>query len=458
MDWRRDQEHGEYTQVAAKAWEEGRGIAEVTVRNRGSDKTPRFRIEAAFPGEGPIPQSSVLRWQISASDLSMISKIPLAGIKDAQVTLDDLVGSILIWGEAARLLVDEAFRHLPGGKARNFATIVDREELLVLRTGLGWTRTKAETVLDFFTYAGRTSDGVWSKPFVRHGKNGLIPIFSALAGPNLYRSAEIWLAEAGGDDLQRSRGLIFEDKVRLELTQAVAGLPFIETVKIAPKWSVKIGSPRDIDLAIRIGSTVFIADAKLKRFPAEPREAARWEKELKKGVDQVRLRCDFLTKNPQSAVEKTGYKGKPSELRFEPFVLVSGFFGAGTTIDDVPIIDFDGLKEFFDPGFFGAWGELGLGSEMRVIKSVPFWIEGDDIAVCFAVYLRDPVRIRTVERAMVPLPRIIGIRAADNRRIRCVEMMVDHLRFTNGHALYRDSLTHWNEARHRAGMSPIPDQ
>lgn len=452
-DWRRDQEHGEYLLVGDAAWSEGRGWPEPVAHRVVEGTRVRYEVRNALPGDGAIPSGNVLRWQIEASDLADVWEERLPHFGETAITLADLIDAFLLWRSAAAALLDDALATLPDARSRSYAGTMARDDLVGMCRAIGWRREKAEAVLDFFTFAGRAMDGVWSKPFVLAGVSKLIPVFSALIGPNLYRSAEIWLAEAGGERIQRSRGLKFEDRVRRGLQDAVRGGALRGRVNVATPWTVKIdGARRDVDLAIRIDKTVFVADTKLKRFPASPREAARWSAELRKGAGQARLRTRFLAKDPQSAAQATAYGGRATDLTFEPFVLASGYFGTGVMVEGVPVIDLDGLIEFFGPGYYGALGELGPGSEMHPVLTVPFCREGDDLGTCFAAYLREPVRIRAVERAMVPLARSVGVRAGDGRPILCTERMVDHLRFTDPNALHREVDAHWRGVRREAGL------
>jgi hypothetical protein len=280
-------------------------------------------------------------------------------------------------------------------------------------------------------------------------KRGLIPILPAIVGPNLYRSAELWLSEAGGDALQRERGAAFEARARRELATALKAMEMQAEVQIAPPFSVKIaGARRDIDLAMRIGTTVFIGEAKLKRFPAAPREGGRWIEELTKGAGQAELRCDYFAVNPRAIAQQTAFSGDLAKLEFVPFVLASGSFGAGVAIQGVPIIDFDSFKEFFDPGYFCAMGEIRPGSEIHAAKVMPFRSDEADLATCLKAYLAEPIRVRVIEAALIPLARTVGVKAVDGRPILCTDPMVDHGRFAieSGDWLHAEAGRIWRAA------------
>ncbi|WP_428264540.1 hypothetical protein [Haliangium sp.] len=427
VDWRRDQEHGEWTIVAGTAWREKRGFPErIAERN---EQTGTFGSRLRFPGEGDIPPEAVLRWIVAASDLEDIVSAPLPIFAPLKVTLGDLIHAALLIGSAARVMTDELLALGPEAAFKRFAPTFTPADIDALFADLDWAAPKRKAVVDFFTYRGQALDGVWSKPLVE-SRWGLMPILPAIVAPNLYRSAELWLMEAGGDALQRERGNAFEARARQELAAALKAAGLELTVKIAPPFTVKIaGSRRDIDLALRIGCTVFVGEAKLKRFPAAPRESGRWIDELAKGAGQARLRCEHFEKKPGRIAQLTGYSGDPKALRFRPFVLASGSFGAGVTIAGVSMVDFDSFKEFFDPGYFGVLGEIKPGSGMVAVRTVPFRDDDADLAICLEAYLAEPVRVRMIEAAMVPLARTIGIEAVDGRAILCTEPMVDHCRF-----------------------------
>lgn len=446
VDWRRDQEHGEWNIVAGMAWHEGRGFDELTVAR--DDRSGALKTVLRSPGKGNIPQENVLRWTITASDLEDVASQPLPAFVTERVTLNDLIDAALLIGSAGRVVADELIALGPGAMMRRFAPTFSIKEIDRLFIDLGWREPKRAAVIDFFTYRGQALDGLWSKPLV-DGKRGLVPILPAIVGPNLYRSAELWLAEAGGDALQRERGSAFEARVRRELDAAFKAMNLQAEVRVARAFSVKIaGARRDIDLAFRIGRTVFIGEAKLKRFPAAPRENGRWIDELAKGAGQAKLRCEHFARDPRAIAQQTAYAGDAAALEFVPFVLASGSFGAGVAIEDVPVIDFDGLKEFFDPGLFGTMGEMRPGSEIHATKTVPFRSDDADLATCLKAYLAEPVRVRVIEAAMIPLARTIGVKSVDGRTVLCTDPMVDHRRFAieSGDWLQAEAERIWREA------------
>jgi len=450
VDWRRDQEHGEWTITAAAGWREGRGFSErVAYRARVPSPTRPFATKVVFPGQGSIPTENVLRWQIEASDLQDVVRHPLPAFLPEAVTLGNLIDAALLIGSAGRVLTNELLALTPQRSMRRFAPEISTAAIAALLSDLEWRPVKIAAVIEFFTYRGRALDGVWSKPLIPSDRNRLIPILPAIVGPNLYRSAELWLAEAGGDDLQRERGAAFEVRARRELGKAVVENRMACEVAIARPWTIKInGARRDIDLAIRVGATVFVGEAKLKRFPAAPRENGRWIDELVKGARQAQLRATYLADHPVGAADATAFRDDPAKLTFHPFVVTSGSFGSGVDIDGVPVIDFDTLKEFFDPGFFGVSGELMPGSIIRPNRIVSFRDEHVDLATALRAYLAEPLRIRVVERAMVPLARRIGVHTRDGHEIHCCEPMVDHRRFTMKMAdqLLADSSELWSSA------------
>jgi hypothetical protein len=397
-----------------------------------------------------------LRLELRSTDLTDIFHEPIPVFGDEAITLSDLVEAALLLGSLARLVVDELLALPPSAKPRQFAAPLAVSDLCDLLGHLGWHRSKRQRVISFFTYRGASYDGVWSKPLVASDEDHVIPVLSALAAPNLYRSAEVWLADAGGDQLQQTRGAHFEARARTAVTKAIEKQALTDKVAMAAPWSVKInGARQDVDLALRIGTTVFVAEAKLKRFPAAPREAGRWMMELIKGAGQAKRRTDFLGAHPQSAAQATSFGGRAQALTFRPFVLVSGFFGSGVSVDGVPVIDLDSLVEFFHPGCFPISGELRPGSIIQSTRSVPYWRRGDDLARAFAAYLQEPVRVRAIEAALKPQPRLIGFQASDGREIHITEPFVDPEPFTLAAAeqLQAETVARWSRAL--AGLDDI---
>lgn len=427
VDWRRDQDHGEWTIVAGSAWREGRGLGEFVV---GRDTaTMAWQSRWHVPGEGDISAHSVLRWVVEASDLVDVLHKRLPFFIQDRTTLGDLIDGALLIGNAAKVLSDELLAAGPARPFKDFAPAFTRTDLHQILAPLGWSAGKPDAVIDFFGFGGAAVDGLWSKPLVP-ARGGWIPVFPAIVSPNLYRSAELWLADAGGGQLQKERGAAFELRARKALISAIGETGLDGEIHVAPSFDVKIdGAKRDVDLALRIGETIFIGEDKLKRFPAMPRESRRWIDELGKGAKQARLRCDYFRGTPKRIAELTNYVGDPCALRFVPFVLTSGSFGAGVEVDGVAVIDFEGFREFFQPGYYGTMGELGAGSNLVARKTVPFRDETLGLAACFEAYLKNPVRVRAIEAALVPLARTIGMTTSDGRTIRVIDPMVDHRRF-----------------------------
>jgi hypothetical protein len=427
VDWRRDQDHGEWTFVAGSAWREGRGLGELVAARDPVTKAWQPRWHA--PGEGDISSHSVLRWVVEASDLVDVLHKPLPYFAQSRTTLGDLIDGALLMGSAAKVLSDELLLDGPARPFKDFAPAFTRTDLHQILAALGWSAGKRDAVIHFFGFGGAAVDGLWSKPLVP-AKGGWIPVFPAIVSPNLYRSAELWLADAGGDQLQKERGAAFELRARKALIDAIGETGLDGEVHVAPSFDVKIdGAKRDVDLTLRIGDTIFIGEDKLKRFPAMPRESRRWIDELAKGAKQARLRCDYFRGTPKRIAELTGHVGDARSLRFVPFVLTSGSFGAGVEVDGVPVVDFEGFREFFAPGYYGTMGELRAGSNIVAHKTVPFRDETLGLVACFEAYLKNPVRVRAIEAALVPLARTIGMTASDGRAIRVTDQMVDHRRF-----------------------------
>lgn len=290
---------------------------------------------------------------------------------------------------------------------------------------LDWTEGKRRAVVEFLKFYPKAVDGLWSNPLVLLDDGSFSPALACIVEPNLYRLCEQWLSSAKANNVLRQRGDRFEKQVRerckAEITPTA---PDDEIFVVVENWRPAVG---DIDLAFRIGDTLFIAELKFKKFPTLPIEISRYVDELQHAAEQLDKRLAFLNLNKTTAAQKTGYRGQPDDLRVFGFILTATQFGAGLEIGGHPVIDSDLFFEFFRlDSFFAMMEHQSLldPKAFRTPYKIPLRTDSGFSADLIR-HIGNPLRIRWFEYGLKEHQRIVTLKTSPDLRVKWVETAVD---------------------------------
>ena len=405
--WRREQIGAEFAATFSLEWAAVGSVLGPcwAVKTRQVPGGYTFAVSKVSPGEGALSASYVSLELLAAGELAPHLDRPLERVDGGErVSLRDVVLGWELLAQAA----DGIAKHLADASRRRsperLAAQVTVGALIKLLGHLGWSPRKSQAVIDFLTFNGKSPDGAWTKPLLSAGSRRLM-LLTPLTCGSLERIAELWASEGAGEVLFAERGSAFEVRLRKKLAASASERPWSSfCVVVQKEWKPRIaGAPRDIDLIVRIGSTVFVGEVKIKRHPNSAAEIGRLLREFEKAADQLDVRVAFLRANSAELAKRTGYRQAPEQLKVFGFILSGTAFGSGLEIKNYPVIDTDALSFFFDNDEFLTYATIDRASGYRGIAANPdssIRLVDDDPEVCLAAYIRDPLHVRHAEIAI----------------------------------------------------------
>lgn len=183
---------------------------------------------------------------------------------------------------------------------------------------------------------------IWERPLIKVG-NYIVPVLLPLLNGNLLRIVDYWL-EQGGFDLD-SRGKKFEQFIKQTLKNSINRKGYkIEVIERNIFTNAK-GSFEEIDLIIELKTITIIAEVKCIKYPFDPRDYHNMHKRLKDGAEQINRKIEFLKSNGNDFGIENFLSKKIVSVVITNYPIFSGY-----VIQDVPIIDFSLLENYFING------------------------------------------------------------------------------------------------------------
>ena len=243
----------------------------------------------------------------------------------------------------------------------NTALLIPRSELVgILSDALTVDQSVADAAVSFLTFKVKTAGdkghrGLWSAPIVRIPESDNVALaLPVLAFGNAMRKVESWLEKAGIDDsLSRdARGNVYEVEYRKRICDAIAGNDILKEA-ICAEQAIKKDSKfgEQIDLLIRLGPLLIVAEVKCWLFPANSIERYYQLKKLRKAADQARRKADALRKRPDVAAKSLGLSlDICGDLRVIPLVVSNQGFGFSLNFDGCLVTDAGFLERYLRNG------------------------------------------------------------------------------------------------------------
>ena len=201
--------------------------------------------------------------------------------------------------------------------------------------------------------------GLWHRPLVRSRDGATIMIAAgALVWGSPIRRVERWLQhKAGKNDLSKtSTGKRYEKALQTALTERIEKNALLLEVKRGVSFVPGKKADEEIDLLIRIGSTVVVGEIKCLLFPAEPIDRADYVRKLEYACTQASRKAQSLRIDPSPLIARFG--AEAGECRLVPLVIVNQSNGIEWQYDDCAITDARFLKLFCASGSFVFGGKL----------------------------------------------------------------------------------------------------
>lgn len=417
-EFRREMLLAEFYAIYAMEWSHAQSVLPPawTVKVRKRDNLFSFSASQRKAGEGEVSSTYVLRQVLEATELAPYLDAALPRLGEPIISLNDLLTAWELLAMATDGLAEHFYAKSPQAPPLTFAPSLRLADLHRLLEPLGWSLEKRQAVIGFFVYEHQAFDGLWSKPLLPIGGGRVVPVLTPLSAPNLLRTAELWITEGAGEGFFTKRGTEAEAKLRSDIIEAMASRAWRGSARVLQsEWVPKIdGVKRDIDLAVRLGDTVFIGELKLKKYPVSAAEIGRHIDEFDHAADQLGIRLAWLNQNRPLLAQQMGFEGAPETLKLRGFVISGTAFGSGGRAGGFPVIDRDALLFFFEQDAFmvSATARRETGYEGEALKpSLALRLVDGDLAAAFLAYLRNPLHVRLIDTAVVVDRRVNKLKA-----------------------------------------------
>lgn len=230
-------------------------------------------------------------------------------------------------------------------------SLVDAERLV--SATLDITSERAGGILDWFTCdpgdTGRLfAKSVWSEPFLPEPNTGKLHIVLApLLSASPIRRVEAWMERGGISDSRgiKARGKPFERHVRMALSEVLANNELLTKTAVAEHGLKRKGDSEEIDLLVRVGDVVLVAEVKCFVAPSEPIEKHNHLRNLDKATAQADSKRAWAEANRHRIAEALDVDADGvAALRIIPLVIINHAFGIGLERNGVPVVDLHYLR------------------------------------------------------------------------------------------------------------------
>ncbi|WP_409460759.1 hypothetical protein ACK1O1_00715 [Stenotrophomonas maltophilia] len=224
------------------------------------------------------------------------------------------------------------------------------EDALSIAAGIN--KAEARRIVEFFTFRGMAGQEIWAQPLVPVGPDKVVPVFAAVASPNLRRLVDVWMRQTGVD-LAR-RGPAFETHIQELVIDGIQTSKLLSPVAacITGDYTFRPSGSRDeqIDLIFSIGNTVFVAEAKCILEPTDAKGLAMHRKTVLGAAEQALRKAKAVEVNRIEFIGDVRRFGMTlsEDFKVEPLVIVSTSTHVGIAALTVPVIDEHILGRYLD--------------------------------------------------------------------------------------------------------------
>ncbi len=193
--------------------------------------------------------------------------------------------------------------------------------------------------------------GLWHRPLVRSRDAQTIMIAAgALVWGSPVRRVERWLQEdVGTSDLSKTpAGIRYETALRDALAEGVAGNPLLAEVPTAVTSVPSGQAAEEIDLLLRIGSTVIVGEVKCLVGRGEPLDRHNHVRKLEAACKQASRKAQWLRDHPGELNARLG--ADAGQCRVQPLVVLNQSHGVEWEYHSAPITDARFLELFVSRG------------------------------------------------------------------------------------------------------------
>jgi hypothetical protein len=277
-------------------------------------------------------------------------------------------------------------------------------------------------IIEFFTFRPKVAGqkgtrGLWAAPLVPiPGEDQYALVVPVLARSNPPRKVEMWLEKGGLDDmtLKQHRGDSYESEFRAALRAAIARNPLLSNVRCAEREIKKTsGFSEQIDLLIRLGDMLIVAEVKCWLFPADPFERFQHFKKLKSATRQAVRKADALRVRPDVAAKALGLtEDELRSLRVVPIVVANQGFGFSLEIEGCRLVEAAFLEKFFGAGSLIAGASMDFKTGEMIPMDITHYETEKQAADRFESIISKPELLHRfvdrIELTTMPFPSLVG--------------------------------------------------
>ncbi|MDT0689249.1 hypothetical protein RM549_05595 [Salegentibacter sp. F188] len=370
-------------------------ILEESLQKRKSKKLKKVEIREGFiefkladgKESDSILQENLLYAELT-SYYSFIKNEKLPNL--SSIKLHDI---ILIFSEI-RYLFDQAYKTEKlelGTLETNFNAfkIKIRKANLTdyLRRKTNFSSIQIKHILQLFCHTDNYFD-VWEKPIIEN-KGILYPVLLPLLNSNTLRLIDYWL-EQGGFDLDL-RGEKFEVHIKEMLEYELEKKGFNFNIPKVSNFKNSNEKFEEIDLILELKNVVMIAEIKCIKYPFDPRDFHNNYKRLKQAAEQIKRKTGFLKSNKNEFSDQFDFSKKIIQTIITNFPLFSGI-----SINDIPIIDFSLLENYFVTGALRK-GQMTIEDKKidfsKKQNSIIYYKNEDELSDNLNNFLKNPVPV-----------------------------------------------------------------
>jgi hypothetical protein len=220
-----------------------------------------------------------------------------------------------------------------------FNITVKQHELcrnVVKATGLD--HPKASKIINFLTFKGGNDEDLWCHPLVKHSKQELVVLYSAISTPNFDRLIEHWLIKLKVDI--SDKGYLFEEKLIESVSKSLKKSTHLVSFETPVSKRIKLeNDEEEIDFIMKVGRKVIVGEAKSIVTTDSPISKYRTLGVLKKASAQAKRKLKFVEDNVADVFSKLGWEFNGEELDYIPLIFNSNKAMVGFQVDDVYVCD-----------------------------------------------------------------------------------------------------------------------
>jgi len=291
-----------------------------------------------------------------------------------------------------------------------FALTIDRRNLgEIFADCLGIEGDRALGIVDWFTCdPGNTAriftKSFWSEPLLPVPDTELRHIILAplMVGSPVKR-VEAWMERGGISDSKgiKARGKPFERHVRTALAAAVTKNKLLSDAVVAEHGLKRKDDSEEIDLLVRVGEAVIVAEVKCFVAPSEPIENHNHLENLAKATAQAENKRVWAESNREIVGAALGVEDavRVAKLTIHPLVVINHGFGMGFERHGVPIVDLHYLTLLLGGGNYQGDTRFERGIGM-VYQSVELYASLDNFQDKLDDLLRSPPPLKRYENTL----------------------------------------------------------